>query len=334
MTALIKKKRHSIHIFDYPEDVSVIISIDNLFLGPALGGTRMRHYTSKEDAILDVKQLSHAMTFKSAIHGLNQGGGKCVIYNPKSLTFNEITPFFIDAINALHGDFIAGNDMGISVEMLNKIHQESPYLFNRHGNALDPSIFTAESAFLCIEYIQSNILKKAKSDVTIKVQGLGHTGNALCQLLLDANYQVQGFDIVQTTLKPFLGHPSFTPLNKETWFETKCDIFSPCAAGGVITSKTIHNLNCSVICGIANNPCDSYATISQLNTKNILYIPDFISNGGGVIYASGIYHGQSVANIRKKIHSISQLLESLDLKSSNIPYDTAVKIIHQRLSES
>lgn len=334
MTITINKNRRSIHIFDYTDDVSIIISIDNLLLGPALGGTRMCSYLSKDEAITDVKKLAHAMTMKSAIHGLNHGGGKCVIYNPRSLTFNEITPFFIDAINALHGDFIAGNDMGISVDMLNKINHLSPYLFNHKGNAQDPSLFTADSAFLCIEYIQKNYLKKERSDITVKIQGLGHTGKVLCQLLLDANYKVQGFDIVQTAMKTFSGHPSFTALNQETWFETECDIFSPCAAGDVITSKTINDLNCSVICGIANNPCDTYQTIQQLHKKNILYIPDFISNGGGVIFASGTYYGQSNTDICNMIQSISHLLEMLDLKSSNIPYDSAVAIIKQRLLEN
>ena len=59
--------------------LKAIIGIHNTALGPAMGGTRMWNYSSDEDALNDVINLSMAMSYKSSLAGLNAGGGKAVI---------------------------------------------------------------------------------------------------------------------------------------------------------------------------------------------------------------------------------------------------------------
>src|ERR671929_95918 len=56
-----------------------IIAIHDTTLGPALGGTRFWRYASTEEAITDALRLSRGMTYKSAVAGINLGGGKSVI---------------------------------------------------------------------------------------------------------------------------------------------------------------------------------------------------------------------------------------------------------------
>lgn len=64
---------------DKDTGLKAIIGIHNTVLGPALGGTRMWNYNNEWEALNDVLRLSRGMTFKSAITGLNLGGGKAVI---------------------------------------------------------------------------------------------------------------------------------------------------------------------------------------------------------------------------------------------------------------
>ena len=56
-----------------------IIAIHNTTLGPALGGTRFWNYQTDAEAIEDSLRLARGMTYKSALAGLNLGGGKSVI---------------------------------------------------------------------------------------------------------------------------------------------------------------------------------------------------------------------------------------------------------------
>ena len=64
---------------DKDTGLKAIIGIHDTTLGPALGGTRMWQYNNEQDALNDVLRLSRGMSFKSAITGLNLGGGKAVI---------------------------------------------------------------------------------------------------------------------------------------------------------------------------------------------------------------------------------------------------------------
>ena len=65
--------------FDRTTGLRSIIAIHDTTLGPALGGTRMWPYATEAEALHDVLRLSRGMTYKSALAGLDLGGGKAVI---------------------------------------------------------------------------------------------------------------------------------------------------------------------------------------------------------------------------------------------------------------
>lgn len=56
-----------------------IIAVRSTALGPSLGGIRFWHYDTEEAALRDVLALSEAMSYKAAMAGLDQGGGKMVV---------------------------------------------------------------------------------------------------------------------------------------------------------------------------------------------------------------------------------------------------------------
>ena len=56
--------------------LKAIICIHNSILGPAIGGIRLFPYPTQSQALDDVLRLSRAMTYKSALAGLDLGGGK------------------------------------------------------------------------------------------------------------------------------------------------------------------------------------------------------------------------------------------------------------------
>lgn len=63
---------------------------------------------------------------------------------------------------------------------------------------------------------------------------------------------------------------------------SECDIFAPCALGGVLNLDNIKTLKCAIVCGAANNPLVSPEVGDALDKMGILYGPDFIVNAGGV----------------------------------------------------
>ena len=69
--------RHE-HVVEHRDERSglhTVIALHNTSRGPALGGCRMWPYTGRLEAIRDVLRLSRGMTYKSALAGLELGGG-------------------------------------------------------------------------------------------------------------------------------------------------------------------------------------------------------------------------------------------------------------------
>ena len=64
---------------DPASGLKAFISVHDTTLGPALGGVRMWPYTTEQQAFTDVNRLAKSMTHKSAVAGLQLGGGKSVI---------------------------------------------------------------------------------------------------------------------------------------------------------------------------------------------------------------------------------------------------------------
>ena len=100
---------------DKDTGLKAIIGINDTTLGPALGGTRMWQYGSEQEALNDVLRLSRGMSFKSAITGLNLGGGKAVIIgDAKTQKTPELMLKFGEFVHSLGGRYITAEDVGMA----------------------------------------------------------------------------------------------------------------------------------------------------------------------------------------------------------------------------
>ena len=120
-------------------------------------------------------------------------------------------------------------------------------------------------------------------------------------------------------------------------YETECDIFSPCALGAIINDETIPKFKCKIIAGSANNQLKEPRHGDLLKDKGILYAPDYVINGGGVINAAEEIYGEydreivlnKVATIYDKILKVIEIS-----KAQNIPtYVAADKMAEERIAK-
>src|SRR6478736_742815 len=92
-----------------------IIAIHDTTLGPALGGTRFWQYASTDEAITDALRLARGMTYKSAVAGINLGGGKSVIVGDNKRKDREaLFRAHGRFIETLKGRYITAEDVGTS----------------------------------------------------------------------------------------------------------------------------------------------------------------------------------------------------------------------------
>ncbi|MCB0436148.1 MAG: Glu/Leu/Phe/Val dehydrogenase, partial [Mangrovimonas sp.] len=137
---------------DKDTGLKAIIGIHNTVLGPALGGTRMWNYKSEWEALNDVLRLSRGMTYKSAITGLNLGGGKAVIIgDAKTQKTPELMRKFAEFVHNLSGRYITAEDVGMETSDMDLVREVTPYvtgISEAKGGAGNPSPITAYGVFM------------------------------------------------------------------------------------------------------------------------------------------------------------------------------------------
>lgn len=285
-----------VYFYDKNTGLKGITAIHNTDLGPALGGTRLWDYKTEEEALLDVIRLSRGMTYKAAVAGLNLGGGKTVLIgNPKKVKseayFRELGRF----VQSLNGRYITAEDVNTSTSDMGYVAMETDHVVGLHGKSGNPSPFTALGALCSIRAaLKEKFGDSSINGKTFAVQGAGQTGYYLIKFLLgDNDYGDKAKKIYFTEINDTYiermkkEHPEVEFVKPEDIYGLDVDVFSPCALGGVINDETIPQLKCSIVAGTSNNVLKTEEHGAMLKDKGILYAPDFVANGGGLI---NVYH--------------------------------------------
>jgi leucine dehydrogenase len=268
-----------------------IIAIHSTVLGPALGGTRFYPYRSEDQAMEDVLRLARGMTYKSAVAGLDLGGGKAVILGDPARDKSEaLLRAYGRFIDSLSGRYITAEDVGTTQADMDVIFRETPNvsgISGAFGGSGDPSAATAYGLWWAIKAVRRDLdSTEDLSGCRIVVCGVGKVGSHLVSHLVDEGAQVTVADVNDAAVGRMVtrfAHRGVTPVSVEEAHQVECDIFSPCALGGTLNESTIAQLNCRGVVGSANNQLATPEDGPRLASQGIVYAPDFVVNSGGVI---------------------------------------------------
>lgn len=320
-------------IFNYDKTTGLkaIIAIHDTTLGPALGGCRMWPYETEDEALLDAMRLATGMTYKCAVSDSNFGGGKSVIIgDPNKDKSEALFRAFGRFVQTLGGRYYTGTDLGTTGRDFVYASRESDYLvglpeeFGGSGNTALPTAYgvykgikaAAKAAFGCAS------LKGRK----VAVQGVGKVGQALVDYLKEEDVQVVICDISEDNInKVKEKYPDVEVVDPEKIYDVECDIFSPCARGGIINDDTIPRLKCKIIAGSANNQLLEPKHGEMLHERGILYAPDYVINAGGLIQVADELEfkdaGKRSERVLMKTEAIYDILLKIFTRSKeeNIP---------------
>ncbi len=295
---------------DKDSGLKAIIGIHNTVLGPALGGTRMWQYTNEWEALNDVLRLSRGMTFKSAVAGLNLGGGKAVIIgDAKTQKTPELMKRFGAFVHSLSGKYITAEDIGMETSDMDLVRDVTPYvtgISESRGGAGNPSPITAYGVFMGMK---AAAMHKYGSDVLedkkVIVQGIGHVGESLVEHLTNEGAKVIITDINEARLQEVKAKYGAEIYTGDNIYTLDADIYAPCALGATINDTTINQLNVDIVAGAANNQLADEIVHGQiLADKGIVYAPDFVINAGGIINVYAELEGYGKTEIIRKTENI------------------------------
>ena len=340
VTKLMEKFDYEQIVFcqDRAAGLKAIIAIHDTTLGPALGGTRMWPYACEEEALIDVLRLSRGMTYKNAAAGLNLGGGKAVIIaDPRTGKSEALFRAFGRFVESLNGRYITAEDVGICVEDMDIVRQETRHVNGVGaiaGSSGDPSPVTALGVLRGMQACAKTVWGSEKlTDKTVAIQGLGHVGYNLSKYLHAEGAKLIVTDVNEANIARVIQETGAAATSPEEIYGVDCDVFAPAALGAVLNDETIPQLQCRIVAGAANNQLKEDRHGDVLREKGILYAPDYIINSGGVINAADeLNGGYKRERVLKAVEIIYRNIEEIIAisENNNLSTNKAADILAER----
>ena len=304
---------------DAEAGLKAIVAIHDTSLGPACGGVRIWPYASEDEALRDVLLLARAMTYKAAVAGLDIGGGKAVVIaDPHTEITEALLRAFGRCLNMLGGRFLTTADVGGAGRHMEIVSEESDHVVGlpvSKGGSGDSSIMSGLGVYVgmkaCAKAVWGNDSLRGRR---VAMQGFGKVGTRAARHLLAEGAHVVATALRESTLEKAraMGVDVVAP---EEIYDVDCDIFSPCALGGVINRDTIPRLSCRVVAGAANNQLATAADGDELHRRGVLYAPDFVISAGGIINLAcevGTTYDPQVARAKTEgiYHTVDRVVET------------------------
>jgi glutamate dehydrogenase/leucine dehydrogenase len=315
-----------------------IIAIHSTLLGPSLGGARFYPYGDETRALHDVLRLSRAMTAKAALAGLARGGGKAVIIgDPAVVKSPALLRDFAAAVGGLQGRYITAEDVGTTQEDMDLIRETTPFVAGTstsRGGSGDPSPATALGVVVAMEAAAARRWGTGLEGRTVLVLGAGKVGGRIVRLLVERHVVVIASDLDRTRVEDAVRAGAVRIVDPSDALGTAADILCPCGLGGILTEEVVPQLAVEIIVGGANNQLASSGVAEMLAAADVLYIPDFLANAGGIINIADEVNGydrerasQAVGRIRQTTTSVLERAEECGIT----PAAAADQVVAERL---
>ena len=332
--------------------------------GPAKGGIRWH----PDETIDTVRALAAWMTWKTAVVDIPLGGGKGgVICNPKEMSEGEkerLARAYVRALGPIlgvHKD-VPAPDVYTTPQIMAWMMDEFEMIV-RHS---EPGVITGKPLALGGSkgrgdatargglYVLREAAKKIGLDLskaTYSIQGFGNAGSFAAKIVTEeiggkvvcvgewdgAAYNPNGLDFkalhrhfTETgSIKGFKGAETL-PASADC-LEVPCDVLIPAAIEGQITDRNVDKIKSKVVLELANGPTTPEAD-KVLHSKNILLLPDFLANAGGVT-VSYFEQVQNTYNYYWSLEEVHKRLDHAMTNAFNAVYDMMIKEkVHPRLA--
>lgn len=284
LTALEALEAHRVLLLLEPKlALRAVLVLDDLTLGPGVGGIRTRAYPSMEAAATDAARLARAMTIKCSLAGLDAGGAKMVVVDHPGLRRSEAFRWLGERVQELGGLFRTAGDLGTTAQDLAELAKHTEYV---HQDEAGLARAVAEGLYACLE--AALVGRSPERDRwSVAVQGAGAIGAAVTRLLRERGMDVFVADTVLERAEALAAATGARVVPPDRVLEATVDVIAPCAVGGVLDEGLARRLTAKVVVGAANNILASPEAGVVLEERGISFVPDPIASAGAVIAGIG-----------------------------------------------
>lgn len=272
-------------LHDRRSGLRAFLAIHDSTQGPAFGGLRRWAYLDEDQALRDCLRLSRSMTYKCALASLPAGGAKLVILDRPELDLPAAYRAIGTFVERLQGRFYTGPDVGTDADELGWVAEQTRFV--TRPDAEGPGLLaesTCAGVFAgiaaCLRHLDGEEDWRRR---TIVVQGLGAVGRGLARLLLEAGAKVRASELEPDKAERVARDLELELVDPASEYDQPCDVFAPCALGGILHDLTLTRLRCRIVAGGANNVLVRSLHGERLHERGVLYAPDFAINSGALI---------------------------------------------------
>ncbi len=328
---------------DHASGLRAVIAIYSTALGPALGGTRFYPYATEAAAVQDVLNLSKSMAYKAALAGLDLGGGKAVIIGDPHVDKSEaLLRAYGRFVQSLGGRYLTAADVGTFSADMDIVSRECEFVTGRsleQGGAGDSSVLTAFGVFQGMRAAAEAVWgAPSLTGRRVGVAGVGKVGHHLVGHLLDDGAEVVVTDVYEPALtRVTADHPEVeTVTDTSELVASDIDVYAPCALGDAINDETVHVIKARIICGAANNQLAHPGIEGILQSRGVLYAPDYCVNSGGLIQVADELGGFSFERAKaraSKIYDTTRTVFEVAADEGVAPAVAADRLAERRMAD-
>ena len=326
--------------FDPASGLSAVVAIHSTALGPALGGTRWLPYDTEEAALADVTRLARGMSYKAALAGLDLGGGKAVVLGDLRAKTPERLLAYGRLVDSLGGRYVTAADVNTAEADMDVVRRATSHVTGVSpalGGLGDLSGATALGVLAAAKGVVSWMRGDASlAGLHVVVSGVGKVGTGLARLLVAEGARVTVADVAPERTSALVRELGCDVVAPEEAHRIGCDVFSPCALGGVLSATSIPELGCEAVVGAANNQlAEPAADAERLAARGVVYAPDYAANAGGLVCADaerrGLSRAAMVADVRAIGRTVADVLARAE-KEGVTPARAADDLAEERLA--
>ena len=313
------------------------LAIHDTSAGPAFGGVRRMEYRDEEEALTDCLRLSQGMSHKCVLAGLPAGGAKIVLLGREGVDWPAAYRALGKTVERLAGRLDTGPDVGTGQDELGWMVPETAFVTD--PGPAGPGLLgesTSEGVFAAMEQVLLHLDGTVDwTQLSVVIQGLGVVGLGLARRLVGLGAKVLASEISPERAEAAQKELGLELLPPESGIGVECDVFAPCALGGILHDLSVERLRCRAVVGGANNVLARSLHGDRLHERGILYVPDFLANAGALIrgtlfHLEGIRLAPEEIGLRVAESVRDVLVQARD--TSQAPARVAIEIAEDRLA--
>jgi glutamate dehydrogenase (NAD(P)+) len=285
-----------IELRDEAAGLDALIVIDHDLFPVSAGGTRMLPDVDTRE----VARLARAMTWKFAVCGVRYAGAKAGI-RFEGGDRDAVLSAYRRALTPFRDVFLTGPDMGTrpSDFVTPDLVGDLPLWARSHEGLGMDDLATGHGVKSAAEAALAH-LERSLEGATVAIEGFGKVGAGTARACARAGAHV----VAISTMHGLLADPAGLDVEellelrgrfgdrlvqnaalearpREELFELEVDVLVPGARPDSITRRAAERVRCAIVSPGANIPYAPGA-VETLHRREIVAIPDFISNSGGV----------------------------------------------------